>query len=139
MITDDYYSQPVMKKIWVNGCFDILHIGHIRLINYARGLGDYLTVGIDSDDRVMKLKGPDRPFNNEDLRREFLLSLSSVDSVVIFKDESELIQNIKNHDLIVVGREYEERGVIGSDFCQVVFFDRIGDYSTTNLLSNKRQ
>jgi len=123
-----------MKKIWVNGCFDVLHIGHIRMLKYASSLGDILTVGIDSDIRVRELKGPDRPINNESIREEFLRSLSCVDEVVIFGTDEELRGHIKNHDLIVVGREYEKKGVIGSDVCDVEYFDRIGDYSTSKII-----
>ena len=68
-----------MRKVWTNGCFDILHIGHLKMLEYAKSKGDYLVVGIDTDARVKQLKGEDRPFNNEDDRKNFLLSIKFVD------------------------------------------------------------
>ena len=66
-----------MRKIWTNGCFDVLHIGHIKLLEFAKSQGDYLIVGIDSDERVKVSKGPDRPINNQMDRCEFLRAISA--------------------------------------------------------------
>lgn len=127
-----------MKNIWVNGCFDILHIGHTRLLKYAKSLGDRLYVGIDSDDRIRELKGPERPFNSQDDRKEFLLSVSYVDDVIIYNTDDELSLSIKNSyaDFIVVGEEYRNKNVVGSEHAQVIYFPRIDGYSTTRILND---
>jgi rfaE bifunctional protein nucleotidyltransferase chain/domain len=126
-------------NIWVNGCFDILHIGHIKLLEYAKNFGDNLIVGIDSDRRVSELKGDDRPFNNETIRKEFLESIKFVNKVVVFDNELEL----KNHlitnkiNCIVIGDEYENKNIVGSDIVSnVYFFKKLPNLSTTNILKN---
>tara|TARA_R110000796_G_scaffold46163_1_gene111770 strand:+ start:1654 stop:2043 length:390 start_codon:yes stop_codon:yes gene_type:complete len=129
-----------MKTIWVNGCFDILHRGHIELFRYAKSLGDYLIIGIDSDARVKYLKGSSRPINNQDDRKFFLESIKFIDKVVVFNNEDELCDCIKSNDVetMVVGSDYKEKKVIGSQHSkELKFFDRIGNYSTTNILEKK--
>ena len=79
-----------MTKVFVNGTFDVLHPGHLALLNYARSLGDYVVVGIDTDDRVREKKGPSRPVNGEKDRRIMLLNLKSVDEVKFFGTDEEL-------------------------------------------------
>lgn len=113
----------------------MLHLGHIRLLEYAKSCGDYLTVGIDSDHRVQQSKGIDRPINDENFRKEMLLSIRWVDNVVVFGSDSELEDLIETHsDKMVIGSDYRNRRVIGSQHSKVVFFDRIEGYSTTNLV-----
>ena len=73
-----------MKLVWVNGCFDVLHRGHFEMLKYAKSFGDYLMVGIDSDQKVKKDKGNDRPFNSADDRKFALESIRHVDKVLIF-------------------------------------------------------
>mgnify|MGYP001392429125 CR=1 FL=1 len=129
-----------MNVVWVNGCFDILHVGHIELFKYARSFGDYLVVGVDTDTRVKKSKGENRPFNTLKDRVMMLNSIRYVDNVVSFDNDKELKNQIvtTNARIIVVGKEYETKGVIGSELVdKVLFFDRLGDYSTTNILENK--
>jgi len=127
-----------MRKVWTNGCFDILHIGHLKMLEYAKSRGDYLVVGIDTDGRVKQLKGEDRPFNNEDDRKNFLLSIKFVDEVVLFDSKQSLENHILNLsiDLIVVGEEYRSGFVLGSELAPVDFFPRYGDHSTTKILSS---
>lgn len=127
-----------MKKIWTNGCFDILHIGHIKMLEAAKSRGDYLVVGIDSDKRVKDLKGSDRPFNNEIDRKDFLMSIKYVDEVVVFNSSEDLEDLIKLKEIseIVVGEEYKDREVIGSIHAPVFFFPRIGNHSTTKILES---
>ena len=128
-----------MKKIWTNGCFDILHIGHIKMLQYARSLGDNLIVGIDSDQRVKQLKGASRPVNNQDDRKELLLALSCVDDVFIFDSKEEMCsllveQNIKE---LVVGEEYIGREVTGQEIIEHIhFFKKIKGFSTTKILGS---
>jgi len=126
------------KIVWVNGCFDILHPGHIKLLKHAKSLGDCLIVGIDSDNRVKKLKGNSRPFNNEEDRKLMLESLEFVDDVVIFGDNAELVASIQMNkvDIMVIGSDYKYKEVIGSYYVtKVVFFERDPGYSTTSILN----
>lgn len=134
------WSINSMKTIWTNGCYDILHIGHIRLMRYAKSLGDRLIVGIDSDQRVSLLKGKDRPFNKEENRKEFLLTIKYVDNVFIFDSEEEMRKLLYDQqvDIIVVGKEYENKKVVGSELAEVRFFDKVENYSTTNVFLNSR-
>lgn len=97
-----------LKVIATNGCFDILHIGHVRSLQKAKSLGNFLVVGINSDASVKKLKGDDRPINNEDDRAEVLASLSCVDIVTIFNDQTaeNFLSQVKP-DIYVKGGEYD--------------------------------
>ena len=122
----------------MNGCFDVLHIGHIRLFEYAKGLGDWLRVGIDSDYRVKCSKGENRPINSWDVRLEFLMSLKYIDDVVVFSLDDELRESVKEYSpkFMVVGEEYKNREVIGHEYATygVSYFSRVGDYSTSSVL-----
>ncbi len=124
------------KIVWVNGCFDVLHRGHFELFKYAKSRGDKLLVGIDSDEKVRAAKGDDRPINCEDDRKFALECIKYIDEVVIFNTPEELeclIRKIK--PVMVVGSDWKDKPVIGSQFAQeVYFFERMGDYSTTNTL-----
>ena len=130
-----------MDIIWSNGCYDILHRGHLELLKYARSLGDKLVVGIDSDKKVRKSKGEGRPVNNQDDRKFFLESLIYVDEVVIFNTAEELEGRIESMrpKFIVIGNDYKDRKVVGGEHARsgVKFFERIGEYSTTNILNNE--
>ena len=126
-----------MRKIWTNGCFDVLHIGHIKLLEFAKYQGDYLIVGIDSDERVKESKGPDRPINNQKDRCEFLRAISAVDEVVIFNSTEGLSNAIKENDvdLIVIGDDYKGRNVIGAEHSEVLFFKKVPGISSSILIS----
>ena len=130
------------KVVWVNGTFDVMHIGHIKLLEFAKSLGDTLVVGIDDDSRVSELKGPDRPVNSLKDRMEFMSALKVVDEVVSFKSADDLRNwiNTLKPITIVVGEEYTNREVIGSEFASsVTFFNKVGDHSTTNILSKNNK
>jgi D-beta-D-heptose 7-phosphate kinase/D-beta-D-heptose 1-phosphate adenosyltransferase len=127
-----------MKTIFVNGTFDILHPGHVQLLNYARSLGDSLIVAIDSDRRVRELKGNDRPINSEDNRKFMLENLRSVDAVQFFDSDQELEDICRLYNPIMVkGSDYRGRTIIGQQYCkEIVFYDRIEPYSTTRAIQD---
>jgi len=128
-----------MFKVFVNGSFDILHLGHLELLNTAKKLGDYLLVAIDSDRRISEMKGKDRPFNNQLNRYTLMANLKAVDEVKIFDSELELIDIIKEYqpDIMMVGGDYRNKRVIGSEYAKKVdFFDRVYDESTTKTIQS---
>ena len=126
-----------MKHVFVNGTFDILHPGHIALLNYAKSLGNYLTVGIDSDARIKELKGSDRPVNSQEERKILLENLKAVDEVKIFNSDQELIDLVSRCDIMVKGSDYINRKIIGVEVCpQLIFFDRIHGYPTTKKIQS---
>ena len=127
-----------MKTIFVNGTFDILHPGHVQLLNYARSLGDSLIVAIDSDRRVRELKGKDRPVNSENDRKFMLENLCSVDSVWLFDSNQELEDICRLYNPVMVkGSDYRGRAIVGQQYCkEIVFYDRIEPYSTTRAIQD---
>lgn len=127
-------------KVMVNGTFDILHRGHLELLNYAKSLGDQLLVAIDSDRRVTELKGIGRPINNQEDRKLFLYNLRAVDIVMLFDSKEELITIMKEYkpDVYVKGSDWKhDKGSTAEQYCkQVIYYDRVGNYSTTNTIQN---
>jgi len=125
-------------RVWVNGTFDVLHVGHVSLLQFASLCGK-VRVGIDTDRRVKELKGDDRPVNNWNDRCLMLKELRSVKEVVGFDSDEELEKQIKTFkpDYCVIGSDYKDKKVIGSQYCKkLVFFDKIDGYSTTKILSH---
>jgi len=126
-----------MKTIFVNGTFDLLHPGHVSLLNWAKSLGDYLVVGIDTDDRVKEKKGSTRPIYNQTDRGIMLVSMSAVDEVRYF-DSDESLENLVKEvkpDIIVVGSDWKGKTIIGSYYAaELKFFDRIEEYATTKTI-----
>lgn len=142
MLTGKFFGIVLncsMKKVFVNGCFDLLHKGHIELLNYAKNQGDYLLVGLDSDERIKSKKGYDRPINNINNRLVVLSNLKSVDQVEVFDSDSELSDLVKKYepDIMIVGSDWKGQTVIGSEYAKsIIFFDRIENESTTNIIEN---
>ena len=129
------------RIIWVNGCFDVLHRGHIELFKYAKSLGTKLYVGIDSDRKVKRDKGASRPFNCLDDRIEFLKSIKFIDVVVTFDSTVELEDTIKSisPDIMVVGSDWRGKPIVGEQYTkQLKFFERIPGYSTTDILERNK-
>ena len=124
-----------MSIVFTNGCFDILHRGHIEMLMFCKSLGDTVFVGLNSDNSVKRLKGDSRPINSEIDRKLMLESLKYVDKVFIFDDDTpyELIKTIRP-DIIVKGGDYKKDEVVGNDICHVEIFDYNKNYSTTKII-----
>ncbi len=128
------------KIVFTNGCFDILHLGHVEYLNEAKAQGDVLIVAINSDTSVRELKGPDRPVNNEHDRAQMLLNLKAVDCVQVFTEQTplEIIKLIKPN-VLVKGGDWKPEQIVGSDFVlshggevKSLMFKQ--GYSTSNLI-----
>ena len=130
------------KIVFTNGCFDILHRGHVSYLDVAKSFGDVLILGLNSDDSVRRLKGDSRPINNQEDRGFILAALESVDYVVNFYEDTpyELIKLIKP-DVLVKGADYEDKEVVGSDIAGevrlVTFIDGKSTTSTIDKIKNK--
>ncbi|MBW2148889.1 MAG: D-glycero-beta-D-manno-heptose 1-phosphate adenylyltransferase [Deltaproteobacteria bacterium] len=126
--------------VFTNGCFDLLHVGHVRTLSFARGQGDLLVVGINSDDSVRSIKGKERPLVPHTLRAEVLAALEVVDYVVIFQeaDPHRLIAELRPH-ILVKGGDWAEDQIIGRDLVEaqggrVIRFDPVPGASTTQII-----
>lgn len=128
-----------MITVWTNGCFDILHPGHMELFKIAKSLGDRLIVGLDTDEKVRKDKGSNRPINSLDFRKSMLESNKNIDLVIPFGSRQELEQTIELYypDILLVGGDWRDGDVVGRDYAKEVrFFNRVGGYSTTDIIDN---
>jgi rfaE bifunctional protein nucleotidyltransferase chain/domain len=129
-----------LNKIFTNGCFDLLHVGHIELLKYCKSLDGYVIVAINSDNSIKKLKGDKRPINNQETRKHILQSIKYVDEVVIFEEETplEIIREIQPN-IIIKGGDYKKEDVVGYQFeklglLEVKIFDYVPDNSTTKII-----
>lgn len=124
-----------MKTIFTNGVFDILHLGHIRLLEFAKLIGDELIVGINSDKSVKIIKGENRPIINQWERKEILESIRWIDEVVIFNEPNPLalIKKIKPN-ILVKGEDWKNKKVIGSEIVDEVVFFSYSGHSTTDII-----
>lgn len=141
--TVEFLKKAKGKKIvFTNGCFDILHLGHVEYLNEAKAQGDVLIIGLNSDQSVKKLKGTDRPINNEEDRKSMLLNLRAVDCVQIFTEETPLsIIKLIKPDVLVKGGDWKPEQIVGSDFVlanggtvKSLMFK--GGYSTSSLIQS---
>ena len=152
-LNKEYSAENLIKKIvqlkkenvsigFTNGCFDLLHKGHIYSISEAKKKCDYLIVGLNSDISVIKLKGSNRPIDDQSNRILKLSKLDDVDAIIIFYDDNplKLIKDI-NPDILFKGADYKNKEIIGSEFIiknggKVELIDILKGYSTTNIIKN---
>ncbi len=128
------------KIVFTNGCFDILHLGHIEYLSKSRDLGDVLVVGLNSDESVRRIKGTHRPVNNQDARSITLAALSFVDAVILFGEDTplNLIRQIQP-DILVKGKDYEGKEIVGTDVVKarggiVATIELTKGFSTTGII-----
>jgi len=129
-------KQQGKKIVFTNGCFDILHKGHISLLKKAKKYGDVLIVGLNTDDSVKRLKGKDRPINPQNVRAEILDSIKYVDYVVLFNEDTpyKLITELRP-DVVVKGKDYKPKEIVGWGIVpKVVRVDIVESFSTTGLI-----
>jgi rfaE bifunctional protein nucleotidyltransferase chain/domain len=134
------WKDSGLEVVFTNGCFDILHLGHADYLEHARALGDRLIVGLNSDASVKRLKGEGRPINSEYARARILASLSFVDMVVVFGEDTPLaLISALLPDILVKGKDYEISNIVGADVViehggKVLTIDLVDGYSTTNIV-----
>ena len=133
------------KIVFTNGCFDILHVGHVTYLAQAKALGDVLVIGLNSDDSVRRLKGPNRPVNEQHARALVLAALDSVDYVVFFNEDTpyNIITQVKP-DILVKGGDYKIDNIVGGDFVrarggQVLTIPFVDGFSTSNILEQIKE
>ena len=132
------------KIVFTNGCFDILHPGHVRYLHAARALGHFLIVAVNSDESVRSIKDPDRPVMPQDARAELVAALGCVDGVIIFEEDNPLrVIQILMPDILVKGEDWAEEDIIGADVVQegggrVERIPYLTGYSTTGILEKIR-
>ena len=127
---------------FTNGCFDLLHSGHIHLLNNAKIACDYLIVAVNSDLSVKSIKGESRPIQKQQIRIDNLSNLSCIDAIISFEDDTPLgIIKILMPDILFKGSDYQKNEVVGSDIIEknggkVILIDHLKGYSTTNIIKN---
>ncbi|MBI4057101.1 MAG: D-glycero-beta-D-manno-heptose 1-phosphate adenylyltransferase [Elusimicrobia bacterium] len=129
------------KVVFTNGCFDLIHVGHVLLLEKARELGNTLIVGLNSDHSVRRLKGPPRPLTPLWARAKVLSSLSCVDYVIPFKEDTplRLIRTLRP-DILVKGADYKSKHIVGREFAgKVVRIPLRNGFSTTHLIQKLRK
>lgn len=133
------------RIVFTNGCFDILHLGHVDYLAKASDLGDILVIGLNTDTSVSRIKGPDRPVNDEQARARLLAALQFVDAVVLFDEATpyELIKKVQP-DVLVKGKDYKAEEVVGYDIVtakggHVETIDLVEGYSTTALIDKLKK
>ena len=124
--------------VWLNGCFDVLHRGHIEMFKYAKELGGRVVVGLDTDERVKKLKGEKRPINKLEDRMELVKSLKYVDGVIPFDSDEKLVALLEEFrpQYRVIGGDYKNKKIEGEEYSGIIkYFDRMPEYSSTNIIN----
>ena len=135
------WKKNKMKVAFTNGCFDILHLGHLEILTKSKEFGDKLIVAVNSDESVRKLKGKERPINDFQTRSNMLASFSFVDYVVEFSDDTpkKLIQIIKP-DFLIKGGDYKKKDIVGNDIVssyggETIIIPLIDGLSSTNTIN----
>jgi len=133
------------KVVFTNGCFDIVHLGHIDYLEKARAMGDRLVLGLNTDASVSRLKGPLRPVVNEQARARLMAALSFVDTVILFDEQTplQLIEAL-GPDILVKGDDYSVENIVGADFVkanggEVKTIPLVKGYSTSSLIEKIRK
>ena len=128
-----------MKKVFVNGSFDVLHSGHLDLLDFAGMLGGHLLVAIDTDARIEYNKGIGRPFNPLSIRKHIMSMLKPVNSVRVFGSDQELVDIIRQYqpDVMVKGSDWKGKTILGEEYCkEIVFYERTNGQSTTKAIED---
>lgn len=128
-----------MTRVFVNGSFDVLHTGHLDLLDFAGSLGSELLVAIDTDRRIEYNKGKDRPFNNLNTRKRLMSMLKPVTDVKVFDTDEELVGIIREYspDIMVKGSDWRGGKILGEEYCkEIVFYERTNGESTTKTLED---
>jgi len=138
-------QRPQKKIVFTNGCFDLLHVGHVRYLKEAKALGDVLVVALNTDASVQKLKGPTRPVQKEDDRAEILAALNCVDHTFLFSEETpeKVIRKIKP-DFLVKGGDWAVSQIVGSEVVlsyggKVMSLPFVDGKSTTSLIAKAQK
>lgn len=136
----DSWHKEGKKIVFSNGCFDILHRGHVEYLSKAADLGDILVIGLNTDASVKRLKGPSRPVNDEKARAVVLAALEFVDAIVFFEEDTpyNLIKFVMP-DILVKGKDYKAEDIVGYDIVtsnggKVETIELVDGFSTTNIL-----
>ena len=125
------------KVVFTNGCFDILHSAHIKLFQYSKSQGDILVLGLNSDESIKRLKGPERPINNIEERSTILSLFNFIDYIIIFDEDTPYnIIKLLQPDIIVKGGDYCAENIVGAQYCkEVKIFNYINNKSTSLVVS----
>lgn len=141
----EQWKKQKLSIVFTNGCFDILHLGHVDYLEKARKMGDKLIVGLNTDNSIKKIKGPGRPIISEDSRAQVLASLMFIDGVILFGEETpyELIKAIKP-DILIKGNDYSLENIVGADFViskggKVCTIDLVPGFSTSNIINRIKE
>ena len=126
------------KIIFTNGCFDVIHTGHLKLLHYAKKCGNFLIIGLNADHSIKKLKGPLRPIHAQEERILFLKELGIADSIILFhEDTPEKLLSVIQPDMIIKGGDYTPDSILGKEYCKEVrIFDFVDGYSSTKMIQH---
>ena len=131
--------------VFTNGCFDIIHLGHVDYLEKARNLGDKLVIGLNTDSSIKKLKGSGRPILDEHARSRILASFEFIDAVILFSEETplNLIREV-SPDILVKGNDYNPQNIVGADFVKsyggkVITIELIPGYSTSGIIKKIKE
>ena len=145
IVSRDFFRENALKLhqqkiVFTNGCFDVLHFGHVHYLLEARKLGDLLVIGLNSDASVRRLKGPSRPINGEQERAFVLAALAFVDYIILFEEDTpENLIKVVQPDVLVKGGDYDLDQIVGADFVKanggtVTTIPFVEGYSSTHII-----